>query len=407
MKHLQRSGLILLIVALVAGAWTLSEPGRGYGGSATYQWLTFERASVSTSGTPTDTVLPAGDTFLGTISANGQLVTFYSNATDLVTPATDSGRYNVYLRDLKNQTTTLVSHDVSVASTDGNGDSSDPHISADGNWISFTSAASNLIASDTNGQTDVFVYNVTNGNIVRVLGLNPPQMNGAGSSFSSVISGNGRYVFANTTDSNYPIVGNGILEHDRDVDNSGTYDTAGNTSDTAVPTLAAGTCSSPNTQLSADGRWLVFLDYRDDPTKPCGGANSTIGEVDVFAYDRTNGTSAGIERVSVNSAGVDETGSSEEPPYAARTSNTGRFISWSTVASNLVTGDTNGNPDGFLFNRDVSDSGTLDTPGNILTSRVTVDSSGNQFTGSSNYALDVDDAGDLIATEPDYRQLGR
>ena len=186
-------------------------------------------------------------------------MTFYSNATDLVTPATDSGRYNVYLRDLKNQTTTLVSHDVSVASTDGNGDSSDPHISADGNWISFTSAASNLIASDTNGQTDVFVYNVTNGNIVRVLGLNPPQMNGAGSSFSSVISGNGRYVFANTTDSNYPIVGNGILEHDRDVDNSGTYDTAGNTSDTAVPTcrqapaphrtpssapMAAGWCSS-------------------------------------------------------------------------------------------------------------------------------------------------------------------
>ena len=48
---------------------------------------------------------------------------------------------------------------VSVDSTghQGNGDSLSPAISADGSYVAFTSAASNLVSGDTNGFEDVFV----------------------------------------------------------------------------------------------------------------------------------------------------------------------------------------------------------------------------------------------------------
>jgi len=134
---------------------SIYRPDSSFGGTASYQWLTFERACVSVNGSPTGPtgpdancgLNPNGNTGAITISADGRFVAFEAQATDLVTPNTDSGRFNIFVRDLKNQTTTLVSHDVSVATTDGNGNSDDAHISADGNWISFNSAASNLIAS--------------------------------------------------------------------------------------------------------------------------------------------------------------------------------------------------------------------------------------------------------------------
>lgn len=231
MRSLPRRGsAAIFIVATLAGLSSIYRPDRSFGGTASYQWLTFERACVSVNGTATGPTGPDANCGLNsdgnsgaiTISADGRFVAFEAQATDLVTPNTDSGRFNIFVRDLKNQTTALVSHDVSVATTDGNGNSEDAHISADGNWISFISAASNLIASDTNGQTDIFVYSVQSGNIVRVVGPNTANSG----SFLSTISGDGRYVFAYTCDSNdYAVSSCGVIVHDRDVDNSGTYDT--------------------------------------------------------------------------------------------------------------------------------------------------------------------------------------
>lgn len=63
-------------------------------------------------------------------------------------------RWNV--RDLKTGTTTLVS--VNRAGTrSGNGFSTAPAISTDGRLVAFFSEASDLIASDTNDDVDVFV----------------------------------------------------------------------------------------------------------------------------------------------------------------------------------------------------------------------------------------------------------
>src|SRR5438105_3891813 len=109
---------IALVLLLAAGglAWAIA----GFGGLAGYQWFTTQRASVATSGTATGAVAPNNDALAPSISLDGRFVVFESTATDLVSPATSSGRSNIYVRDLVGNTTTLVSHDVNDLTIEGN-----------------------------------------------------------------------------------------------------------------------------------------------------------------------------------------------------------------------------------------------------------------------------------------------
>jgi Tol biopolymer transport system component len=88
------------------------------------------------------------------ISADGRFVTFVS-ATDA--PNTIAGTNNVFLYDLQTATTTLVSFNRDRTGG-GNGASDSPSISADGRFVTYRSAADDLVANDSNGQTDVFVF---------------------------------------------------------------------------------------------------------------------------------------------------------------------------------------------------------------------------------------------------------
>jgi Tol biopolymer transport system component len=105
--------------------------------------------SVSTTGTK-------GSTNSGgpSISANGRYVAFWSISYNLV-PGDTNLRYDVFVRDRVRHTT----HRVSVSSTgrQGNHDSFEPSISADGRFVAFASLASNLIRGDTKNSWDVFV----------------------------------------------------------------------------------------------------------------------------------------------------------------------------------------------------------------------------------------------------------
>lgn len=88
------------------------------------------------------------------ISADSLYVAFTSRATNLV--ATDTnGKPDVFVREWVDSVTRRVS--VATAGTEGNGASDEPAISAHGRNVSFTSKASNLIAADTNNTDDVFV----------------------------------------------------------------------------------------------------------------------------------------------------------------------------------------------------------------------------------------------------------
>ena len=79
-------------------------------------------------------------------------------------------------------------------------------------------------------------------------------------------------------------------------------------------------------------------------------------------------------RVSVYIAGVEGNNDSDAPSISAD----GRYVAFSSDATNLVPGDTNTSTDVFVHDRDVSGSGIFDTPGNIQTTRVSVDNAGVQ-----------------------------
>jgi Tol biopolymer transport system component len=83
------------------------------------------------------------------MSADGRYIVFASSATNLV--ATDTNNVtDIYLRDMQTGLTTLVSQDAS-GSGEGNGSSTVPQISADGQRVLFLSMATNLT---TNGVAD-------------------------------------------------------------------------------------------------------------------------------------------------------------------------------------------------------------------------------------------------------------
>jgi Tol biopolymer transport system component len=95
-----------------------------------------------------------GDSFPSAISTNGQFAFFESAASDLIAGDTNGAR-DIFVRDTVNNTTTLVS--VSTNGAVGNGDSHDAAITPDGRYVAFDSAANNLVAGDQNGIPDIFV----------------------------------------------------------------------------------------------------------------------------------------------------------------------------------------------------------------------------------------------------------
>ena len=95
-----------------------------------------------------------GDSLPFGISTNGQFALFESAASDLVANDTNNAQ-DIFVRDLVNGTTTLVS--VNTSGSSGNGESRDPVMTPDGRYVAFASAANDLVAGDNNGIPDIFV----------------------------------------------------------------------------------------------------------------------------------------------------------------------------------------------------------------------------------------------------------
>lgn len=111
------------------------------------------------------------------IAHDGSVVAFQSLASNLV-GSDGNGASDVFVRDLAHNTTTLSS--VSTGGGSGNGASADSRLSRDGSTVAFDSRANNLVAGDTNGATDVFAFSRGAGTVVRVsVASDGSQANGA------------------------------------------------------------------------------------------------------------------------------------------------------------------------------------------------------------------------------------
>jgi Tol biopolymer transport system component len=170
------------------------------------------------------------------------------------------------------------------------------------------------------------------------------------------LSTDGRYVAFSSTATNL-VAGDTNIKEDIFVRDR----TAGNTERVSISNgeaQANGASYSPD--ISADGRFVVFESLAANLV-----SGDTNGMVDIFVRDRALGTTV---RVSRSTGGTQANGNSEAPAISAD----GRYVVYSSDATNLVSGDTNAQPDIFL--RDLV-AGT--------TSRVSITDSEAQANGGS------------------------
>jgi Ca2+-binding RTX toxin-like protein len=184
------------------------------------------------------------------VSADGQLVAFYSHASNLVS-GDNNGAADVFFKNLASGAITRIS--VAPGGGEGNGSSFLPSISADGRRIVFVSDASNLVAGDTNGLPDIFVKDLVTGDLSCV-STDAGKGTANGASYTPMISGNGRYVvFA--SDASDLVAGdtNGLRDlFIRDLENGITIRVS--------TSNAGGQANGPSftPTLTADGRFLAF-----------------------------------------------------------------------------------------------------------------------------------------------------
>ena len=310
---------------------------------------TTERVSVALEGTEANDY--SDDT---SISADGRYAAFESYASNLV-PGDTNGVRDIFVYDRQSGTTERVS--VAFEGTEANDYSDGPSISADGRYVAFESAASNLVPGDTNEVRDIFVYDRQSGTTERVsVAYDSTETNDFSGAPS--ISADGRYVaFVSAASNLVPGDTNGtgdIFVHDRQL---GTTERVSVASDS---TQAAS--SSSQLSISADGRYVAFMSRASNLV-----LGDTNGSYDIFVHDRQTGIT---ERVSVTSDGTQADYSSYNPSISAD----GRYVAFWSPASNLVPGDTNEARDIFLHDRQTG-----------ITERVSVASDGTQADYHSGY----------------------
>lgn len=259
------------------------------------------------------------------ISNNGRYVIYHSAASNLVDGDTNNAA-DVFLYDRKTGATSRI--------TQGNDDSVDARISNNLKYVVFSSFASNLVDEGDNLFSDIFLYETKTGAIKKI-SVDSRGTGGNNGSFIPSISTNGRYV---VYESNAHNLVPGDDNNNRDIF---LYDkktaitvmvSANNSSGSPVP----GNASSNYARISGNGRYVV---YQSDATNLVEGDGN--GASDIFLFDKNKKVTY---LISVTGSGQGN-GNSITPFI----SNNGRYIVYSSSASNLVEGDTNGVYDIFLY----------------------------------------------------------
>lgn len=275
------------------------------------------------------------------ISADGRYVAFVGSSNSL-TPELGSGFNDIYLKDMQTGAVRLIT----PRSANGalSAESAGPSISADGRYVAFTSSGV-FSASDSDiGLDDVYVFDTVARTYQQVSGgTTAPQGFGADSGDAS-ISANGRYVVYESLSDNI-VAGDtnalfDIFVYDRQTGaTKRASTTATGAQSTGIPsTPQGGNSGSFNAAISADGRFVAFDSNANNLV--AGDTNA----YDVFLKDMVTGF---VVRVSTSSSGAQANGNS----YGASISADGRFIAYTSEATNLDPGDTDLEPDIYVWDR--------------------------------------------------------
>lgn len=266
------------------------------------------------------------------LSADGRFVVFTSTATN-IDPLDTSTDDDVFLRDMDLGTTSLVS--VNAAGTAG-GDSysTNPAISGDGSVVTFTSDASDLVATDTNGKKDVFFRTVAAASPVTALvslRVTLDQTSEDSGYSPASLSFDGRYVAYDSADpSIFPSGTTGSQVYRRDL-------TTGVTRGISYGLFGGGGADSYYPSISSDGSLVAF-----SSTSPLLYLDDTNGVEDVFvrSLDDNSLTVVSVPRTS----GGGTSGASTSPSI----SGDGKFVVFESTGTNLVDDTVTGSGDIYL-----------------------------------------------------------
>jgi tricorn protease-like protein len=303
-----------------------------------------------------------GESIEPVLSADGRYVTFSAIATNFV-PGDTNGWSDVFVFDRQTGQTTRVS--VASNSAQANHASLRPSISAEGRYVSFYSFATNLVSGDTNGTGDIYVHDRQTGQTTRV-SIASDGTQGNGESLRPILSADGRFVAFSSNSSNLvPGDTNGtndVFLHDRQTGETTRLSVA---SGGGEANFGGGT----DFALSQDARYLAFSS---------GATNLVAGDTnavnDIFVHDRQTGLTT---QISVATNGGQSNGRSYLPALSAD----GRYVAFTSDASNLVADDTNGSSDVFVHDRQ--------TGATVRVSIASDASQGNSFSSSPSLSADA------------------
>lgn len=233
-----------------------------------------------------------GDSCLPVISEDGCFVLFASTANNLVVtsngipiPVLIPARFNVFLRDRTNQTTTLLSVRV-TGNGGGNGDSFPVAISTNLRYALFESSASDLVVNDTNRVTDVFLHDLSH-HTNSLVSVNTNGLAGNGASRGAVMTPDGRYV-AFVSEASDLVAGDtnriaDVFVRDMQAGVTALVSAGAMSTNFSLASLLPAS-SSESPQITPDGRFVAFS---STATNLVPGV-STIGEV--YVRDLQTGT---------------------------------------------------------------------------------------------------------------------
>jgi hypothetical protein len=311
-----------------------------------------ERVSVSSNGGEVDQ-----DSWYSAISGDGRFTAFVSASDDLVN-GDGNGMRDIFVHDQNSGQTERIS--LSTAGVEGNGDSINPAISADGRFVAFESQANNLVGGDGNGARDIFVRDRLLGTTELISVVNG--QSAFGDSRHPAVSDDGRYVTF------YSYAPDLAQNDDNGVGDVFLFDRQSGTMSAVslTPGGQVGDRESRNPAISGDGQVVAFESLATDLV-----TNDNNNASDIFIYSQQSGQ---LTRVSVNGEGEEGDSHSFNPDLSMD----GGFVAFQSQAENLWVNDSNGKADIFVYHRDGSNQ--------VQVERVSVASEGGQSNGDSGYA---------------------
>jgi Tol biopolymer transport system component len=212
---------------------------------------------------------------------------------------------------------------LSATGEQGDGNSYGPQFSADGRYAVFTARATNLVAGDTNGNSDVFVRDLRKGTVERVSVSSDGAQADGGESSAQAISADGRYVLFSSNARN-------LVHWDNPPTNGAAediylHDRRTGTTERISVAIDGGSAFTAHATMSPNARYIAFNAKADRMENDPGDLFGIV-----YLFDRRTGT---VERISNRDR-------PDNPSLLQGLSDDGRYVAYTQLVPRSSNGRT-------------------------------------------------------------------